>query len=925
MKPSIPFCVVFLSVLASANVARAQPPGFRKPYAPPQTVVDGFTWIDAEDFRHYGGWKLDTQFVHLMGSGYLIAAGVGKPVKDATTALTVATPGVYRVWVRARNWIPAYAPGRFQLLIDGQPLDREFGAADADTWIWEDGGTVTLKPGQTAVALHDLTGYYGRCDAILLTRDQAYRPAETVAALTRERSRLTGLRLEPEDSGAFDVIVVGGGSAGCPAALAAARLGAKTVLIQNRPVLGGNSSEECGVGLNGAGNLHPRARETGIAEETGRVKAFYNYGYYGQAFLYLAERQENLTLCLNQHVFSVSMKDATHIAAVKSVDTLTGQVREFSGKTVIDCTGDGWIGYFAKADFRLGREAASEYDEDLAPEEADRITMSGCLMGGYLAFRSVDTGKPIPYERPAWAHQMKSRQEFGRRVRRVTGGEWWMEHPGTVDDIWGAEFARDELIRITYGYWDYIKNASELREEATTYALVDVPLMDAKRESRRLLGDYVLTQKDVQNETVFPDRISYGGWPIDVHHPEGIFSGTPGPFDCNPHVKMYTIPYRCLYSRNIDNLLFAGRCASVTHIALGSVRVQSTLATLGQAAGTAAALCVRHSTTPRGIYQDHLVELQQTLLKHDQTIPELRNEDPADLTHMATVTASSTADFTEFAKTQVEQGDAHPLNMCRGMVLPATDQPRIDDLFLCLETDRTEPTSITLHLGQTDDESRVWDSGQSVATTVAEVPPGRRSWVRFPVNQVIRSRFLWFYLPATEGIHWRLMRTGPHGTYRGYGGSRGWTPVAGQYYAFYCEPQLRKVNDYGAANLTNGKKRDWKGETNMWMSNPGRPMPQWVELAFPRPFTVNSVYITFDTDQGPGIHRISRPRTCVRDYELAYYDGRGWIRLFEEEGNFQRLRIHRFDRVKAEKLRLTVTATNGDPSARIFEVRVYNE
>jgi len=908
-------------LLIVVTTLRAQQPGFRKPPREATMVVDGFLWIDAEDFADYGGWTLDTQFVHLMGSGYLIANGIGKPVADATTTLNIPEAGMYYVWVRARNWMQEHSPGSFQVVVNGSMLAHIFGEAASDEWVWESAGRVALTEGPCELAIRDRTGYYGRCDAIVLTTNAAYTPPADREGVVCERARLTGLSLEPVDGGTYDVIVVGGGSAGCPSALAAARMGARTALIQNRPVLGGNCSSEAGVGLNGASSHQSNARETGIAEETGRTKAFHRYGYYGQAFQHLAERQGNLTLLLNRHVFEAVMDGEQRIAGVRAVDTLVGSIHEYKARLFIDCTGDGWLGYFAGAEFRLGREARDEHDEDLAPEAADTLTMSGCIMGNAISFKAVNTGAPVTYTAPPWAYDLPPREEFGRTVRRVTGGEWGLEHPNHIDDVWGAEHARDELIRITFGYWDYVKHESELGNQATNYQLSIVPLYDAKRESRRLIGDYILTQNDVQSAREFPDRISYGGWSIDVHHPEGILSGSEGPFYCNPRVPIYTIPYRCLYSKNIDNLLFAGRCASVTHIALGTVRVQSTLSTLGQAAGTAAALCLRRKTSPRGIYEDHITELQQTLLKNDQTIPGIVNEDPEDLARAATVTASSTATHNEFGQGQVQLTDLHPLNMDRSVILNTSGQERIDHVGLYLESENTSPTPIALTFSPEAPTPNV--PGTSMATS--SVPAGAKGWVQFALNHATSSSNLWLRLPKTTGISWRLMESAPEGCYRAYASGTGWREIQGQYYAFYTDPVLRTLTDFHADNVINGSIRIWDGKSNMWASDVKEAMPQWIELQLPEGSKVDCVQLTFDTNMGTKMHSSARPPECVRDYEFAYDRDGEWITLFREQGNYQRHRVHWFKEVSTGKVRLTVTATNGDPSARLFEIRLYNE
>ena len=895
---------------------------FRKPKRNITMIKKGFIWIDAEDFADYGGWSLDTQFVHLMGSGYLIATGIGKPVKDATVAIEIPNASRYRLWVRAKNWLKDYSPGRFRVIVNGTPSGHVFGKAPTEEWIWESAGEFDLEEGQCRIALRDLTGYYSRCDALVLTTNMQYIPPARVEDIAKERSRLTGLSLEPKFVGDFDVIVVGAGAAGCCAAVASARMGAKTALIQNRPVLGGNASSELGVHICGAGSSHPNARESGIIEEAGRIHARYGYPKMSEPFRILAEKEKNLTVFLNRHVFAVDMKDKKRIAAVKAVDTLTNEITLYKGKMFIDCTGDGWVGYFADARYRLGREARDEFGESLAPERPDKITMSGCIMGQSLGYRAINVGKPSPYSPPPWAPKFPPAEEFGRKPRGFAGGQWWLEHPGDIDDLWNAEKARDELIRITFGYWDWIKNVSPFRKAATNYALAVVPIGDAKRESRRLVGDYTLTQNDVQRARVFPDRISYGGWPLDVHHPKGIFSGKEGPFDFDPHVPIYTVPFRILYSANIDNLLMAGRDVSVTHVALGTVRVQGTLATFGQAAGTAAAMCIKLSTTPRGIYQNYIKQLQQTLLKHDQYIPGVRNEDPNDLARYAIPVASSTMQYEEFTPDHIGRAELHPLNVPRAVMFPRGERDGFASISLLLQSDRDTPTEIVLHVREANNPGD-FSSTKDIAVAKSTVRPKRESWTKFKVDCRTDAPYVWVWLPRTEGISWRLMNRAPAGSCRAYG--EAWTVVKGQYYAFVTTPPVALRADYRVENITNGLTRVIDGASNMWASDPHTQMPQWVELRFREPVKFNTVYLTFDTDMNARWHTVPIVPECVRDYDLSYFDGEKWTRLVDVKGNFQRRRVHRFNTVIGEKLRLTVHATNGSKSARVFEIRVYEE
>ncbi|MBN2449654.1 MAG: FAD-dependent oxidoreductase [Lentisphaeria bacterium] len=905
----------------------AKPALFPKPKREITMVREGTLWIEAEEFAEYGGWLLDTQYVHLMGSAYLIAAGIGVPVADATTECSVPAAGEYHVWVRARNWLVAQAPGRFRVLVNGQPLASELGAAETDAWVWEQAGTVSLPAGRATLALRDLTGYYGRCDALVLTSDAGYRPPEEVEALARERARLTGVPWAPRHGGDYDVVVVGGGPAGGPAAIAAARMGMRTLLIQDRPLLGGNGSDELGVGFNGASAHHADARETGIIEELGRIRARYHHPRFSDAFRMLCEREKDLTVLLNTRVVGVEMASPVRIGKVAAVDTLNGTRSTFGGRMVIDCTGDGWVGVFAGADHRYGREARGEFQEDLAPEQADGITMSGCLMYQCCGYRAADMGRPVPYTPPPWAPRFPDAAAFGRNPRRFTSGEWWLEHPGTIDDMRDGERARDELLRITFGYWDYIKNVWPEREKARNYALEVVPVTVGRREGCRLLGDVILTQNDVQAARVFPDRIAYGGWPLDVHHPLGVYSGREGPFDCNPRVPVYTIPYRCLYSRNIENLFFAGRNISVTHIALGTVRVQSTLATCGQAAGTAAAMCLQRGLSPRELGERQIGDLQQRLLRMDQSIPGIRNQDPADLALKATVAASSEMSHSRFRRSDVHSAEAFELTTSRGMSFRVPPEGRVDAVFVLLESRRPDPTPLTLGLreGQAGAD---FAAAADVAAATATVPANGRHWVRFAFGQPLRAPFAWVWLPRTEGIHWVLMTHAPRGSHRAWGlkpegGAE--AVVSGQYMALYTEPNTGDAAEFRAAFVTNGLTRPGETDTNLWASDPEEALPQWIELRWAKAVTIGAVSVTFDTDMNNRWHDVALVPQCARNYEVAVPRGDAWQTVVTETENFQRHRQHRFAPVTTDRLRLTVSATHGDASACVYEIRAYEE
>ena len=297
------------------------------------------------------------------------------------------------------------------------------------------------------------------------------------------------------------------------------------------------------------------------------------------------------------------------------------------------------------------------------------------------------------------------------------------------------------------------------------------------------------------------------------------------------------------------------------------------------------------------------------------------NEDPRDLARGATVAASSTATHFEFGPGQVQLTDSHPLNMDRCVILNTSGQDHIDDVYLYLVSENADPTPIVLTFAPDPPTPGV--PGPYAATS--SVPANREGWVQFSVGYPTNSPLLWLRLPKTSGISWRLMDTAPEGCFRAYASGTGWQEITGQYYAFYTDPILRTLTDFHPDNVVSGGIRIWDGRSNMWASDSKQPLPQWIELTLPKATRMDTVQLTFDTNQDLKMHTWTRPPECVRDYEFAYKSRGEWITLFREEGNYQRHRVHRFRSVLTDKVRLTVTATNGDPAARLFEVRLYRD
>jgi len=420
-----------------------------------------------------------------------------------------------------------------------------------------------------------------------------------------------------------DVCVVGGGMAGLCAALAAARHGAKVVLIHDRPVLGGNASSECRVHICGADrhNHVKNMRETGILEELRLENLARNpnrvFSVWDALLYEKARFQEGLTLLLNCSCHTAEM-DARRIVNVTGWQLTTETAHTVSAKVFIDCSGDGILAPLTGAEHRIGREARHEYGESIAPEAADRKTM-----GMTCLFQSREYPTPQPFSPPAWACRFERDEDlpYGANGHRWwTMGYWWVELGGEHDSIHDTESLRDELLKIALGVWDHIKNRGE--HGADNWALDWLQFLPAKRESRRYVGRHVLTQGDIEGGGRFPDAVAYGGWSMDDHHPAGFWAARLGaPATLFHHAPSpYGIPYGCLYSRNVENLMFAGRNASCTHAAMSSTRVMGTGCSMGQAAGTAAALAVRLEAFPSGV-ADHVGALQQLLLRDDCYIP----------------------------------------------------------------------------------------------------------------------------------------------------------------------------------------------------------------------------------------------------------------------------------------------------------------
>jgi len=434
-----------------------------------------------------------------------------------------------------------------------------------------------------------------------------------------------------------DFCIVGGGMAGLCAAVAAARHGARVALMQDRPVLGGNASSEIRMHVCGAHGQN--MRETGILEEIElenlRRNPGPNYSVWDSVLYEKAKFQENLTLLLNCACMEAETCDE-RIISVTGRQTTTETTHVVEAKVFADCSGDSVLAHLAGAEYRVGREARAEFNESIAPETADRKTMGmSCL------FQLRETPGKTEFTPPDWAYRFETDEDLPFADHGLGSNFWWIELGGDGDSIADTEKCRDELLKIAFGVWDHIKNrggsSGDAGHDADNWALDWVGFLPGKRESRRCVGDHILTQNDVEAGGRFSDIVGYGGWSMDDHFPAGFYYREGHPTIYHPAPSPYGIPYRCLYSRNIGNLLFAGRNISVTHAALSSTRVMATCAILGQAVGTAAAICARGGLLPREV---PVAELQLALMEDDCYLPWQTREIP-DLTKNAALKSTT--------------------------------------------------------------------------------------------------------------------------------------------------------------------------------------------------------------------------------------------------------------------------------------------
>jgi hypothetical protein len=738
-----------------------------------------------------------------------------------------------------------------------------------------------------------------------------------------------------------DITIIGGGLAGTCAAIAAARLGSTVTLINNRPVLGGNSSSEirvwvCGATAHGGQKF---ARETGIMGELFVENQYRNPegnpNYWDQVVLDAVRAEPNIELWLNTDIREVEAEgpdDARRIISVTGWQMGSEKLVRFEGPLFVDATGDGYIGFRAGADFRLGREAHDELGEEWAPEAADSH-----LLGSTILLYTKDAGRPERFVPPSIAVKIDQTPIPEHRNIRIDANGcdyWWIEYGGELDIVHDNETIRDELWGVVYGIWDYIKNSGKF--EADNLTLEWVGSIPGKREYRRFLGDHVLTQQEVMEQVKFDDAIGFGGWSIDLHAPGGVYHAGAPAKNLFP-AGVYHIPFGSLYSRNVTNMMMAGRDISASHVAFGTIRVMATCAIVGEATGTGAALAVQNGLAPRELATTRMGLVQQTLLKQDASVLGVAWTDPGDKVLSATVTASSS-----LRSLGVEDAEGTPFSIGGedfALLLPA--DPAIGGLELEVEA-----------LGATTLHAELWETGggenhipvDKVAEVDVAVDSAGRRWLPIPLEHAPRTpRNVVLVLRRNEELSVLVTdRPGPYGVMgmvariprveRTDGGpqTNKWDAAPLRRHGIRLRVAT-PTDAYSPDKVAGGYQRPYDGP-QLWSSEALREgRPEHVELAWTAPQRIERVDLIFNDDVDEDLINLHHHRTAfevipelVRDYRVeAEVDGR-WQELVAVEGNRRRHRVHTLETpVPLTGLRVVVESTNGSQWASIVAVRAF--
>lgn len=738
-----------------------------------------------------------------------------------------------------------------------------------------------------------------------------------------------------------DLVVAGGGVAGLCAAVTAARAGIRVVLVQDRPVLGGNASSEVRLWMLGAtshmGNNNRWAREGGVVDEI-LVENLYrnpegNPLILDTILLEKARGERNITLLLNTAVDSVEKAGDSVIGAVTAFCSQNQTRYHLEAPLFCDASGDGIVAFLAGAPFRMGAESRDEFDEGFAPE-----TSYGELLGHSLYFYSKDAGRPVRYVAPDFALKDITQIPRYRDVRAFDSGcrFWWFEYGGRMDTIHDTEEIKWELWKVVYGVWDYIKNSGKF-PEAESLTLEWVGTIPGKRESRRFEGDFMLSQRDLVEQRTHADAVSFGGWAMDLHPADGVYS------ELSPctqwHSKgVYQIPYRCLYSRSVDNLFLGGRIMSASHVAFGSIRVMATCGHNAQAIGMAAALCKQSGLLPRDLLESNRMhQLQQNLLRSGQYIPGIALDGPG-------ASVSATASSRLILGRLPADGETVPLNVSRAMLLPAPSGKLPAATFL---VDVEAPTVLELEVRGSSvpgnftpdvvlhrETLRLNAGSRQPATIRPGVSIQQVAYVTYCLlrNPAVRVHTTAFratgILSLTQSMNKAVAKGArqepPPGS--GIDSFEFWLPgrrPEGRNLAITIDPPL---DVFGAGNIHNGIARPTT-QPNAWVADPADPSPR-LSMCWGVARDIRRIELSFDTDFDHPMESVlmGHPEReipfCVKRYRIT--TDRGQV-LFESSENHQTRNVIVLpERVTTTAIHMEILETRGAPAA-VFEMRCYED
>lgn len=739
-----------------------------------------------------------------------------------------------------------------------------------------------------------------------------------------------------------DLAIAGGGLSGVCAAITAARNGLKVVLVQDRPVLGGNSSSEVRLWVLGAtshmGNNNRWAREGGVVDELLVENTYRNPEgnplLFDMILLDKVVSEPNITLLLNTAIHRLDKQDNRTIKTIFGFCSQNSTEYEISAPLFCDASGDGILGFMSGASFRMGAEDMNEFGEKFAPTKA-----YGELLGHSLYFYSKDTGRPVKFTAPEFALKDITRIPKFRSFNATDYGckLWWLEYGGRLDTVHDTEQIKWELWKVVYAAWNYIKNSGEY-PEAENLTLEWVGMVPGKRESRRFVGDYMMVQQDIVEQRSHPDAVAYGGWSIDLHPADGIFSEKPG---CNQwHSKgIYQIPYRSLYSKDISNLFLTGRIISASHVAFGSTRVMATSAYTAQAVALAAKICLEKGIDPADVYRGgYIAQLQKDLQKNGQYIPGLVLNDSADLVQLAYITASSELLLTEFP----ENGKLRALDAASAQMLPLS-KGKIPDMVFHAQSAAETELEVELRICSRQGS---FTPDITISKQTITLHPGRNC-IRVAFNAVLEQSayaFIMFHKnPKVHLYYSRSRLTGVLSVFNiinkavsNYGKQTPTEDIGVDEFEFWS-PERRPEGEniavkiagglavFGVENIRNGIDRPVNAP-NAWVAELSDRTPQ-IALKWKEVQQLGRVELFFDTDYDHPMETVlmTHPETvmpfCVRNYRLR--DDKGNV-VYHKTGNYQTRNIIVFDQpIETSELTLEVEHPSADVPAAVFAVRCY--